>query len=427
MFKIYNKYVVLTVLLLSIISVAPYIQLNTGLPVNNTFFWWIAQVLILFIFFKAKNTFCNKYERNNLLFISIYLSWNFISCLRGIFIAQNYWDWKNLIFNSFGLLLPISTYMVTNPRFLQLILFNYIKYILPLFTLLLFFIDKDAYGFYLVPISFLIIFLPVIKRPWQWIIIVISIFVILSDLGARSTVIKFLLPYFLLILYYFKHFIPKKFFEIIRIFLFVVPFVFFVLAITHVFNLFNMDEYIKGDYVTKTYSADGEEDDLKSDTRTFLYVEVLQTAEKYNDWLIGRSPARGNESDSFGETDPSNRNERIGNEVAILNIFTWTGILGILCYFLIFYHSSYLAINESNNIFSKLMGLSVAFRWIYAWVEDVNIFNLTTFFLWILIGFCYSKSFRLMTNAEIKYWVLGIFDNYSQHKSISDALKVKSI
>jgi hypothetical protein len=151
--------------------------------------------------------------------------------------------------------------------------------------------------------------------------------------------------------------------------------------------------------------------DLKADTRSFIYDEVLSSAKKYNSWLIGRSPARGYDSDSFGEEDMTGRWERPGCEVAILNIFTWTGIVGVILYLMVFYRASYLAINHSNNTFSKILGLFIAFRWLYAWVEDINYFTLTTVFLWFLIGLCYSKSFRIMTNKEVEYWVQGIFYN----------------
>lgn len=102
--------------------------------------------------------------------------------------------------------------------------------------------------------------------------------------------------------------------------------------------------------------------------------------------------------------------DKPGNEVAILNIFTWTGIVGVIFYFLIFSKASYLAINYSNNIFSKILGLFIGFCWCYAWVEDINYFTLTTFFLWIMIGLCFSKDFRKMNNSQVAYWANNIFE-----------------
>ncbi|MFA6795028.1 MAG: hypothetical protein WCR50_06005, partial [Proteiniphilum sp.] len=79
-------------------------------------------------------------------------------------------------------------------------------------------------------------------------------------------------------------------------------------------------------------------------------------------------------------------------------------------YFLIFYRASYLAVNRSNNIYVKMLGVFIAFRWLYSWVEDVNNFSINYFMLMIIFGMCFSHSFRKMTNNEIIIWARGIFD-----------------
>jgi hypothetical protein len=147
-----------------------------------------------------------------------------------------------------------------------------------------------------------------------------------------------------------------------------------------------------------------------ADTRTFLYYEVLSSSIKLNSWLFGRSPARGNISDSFGESDMNKRNERLANEVSILNYFTWLGLIGVILIFIIFYRASYLAVNYSNNIYIKIVGIFIAFRWSYGWVEDINNFYIQYLYLWLFIGFCFSRNFRQMSNIEIQNWVHDIFN-----------------
>src|SRR5690606_8010144 len=112
------------------------------------------------------------------------------------------------------------------------------------------------------------------------------------------------------------------------------------LALTGRFNIFNMEEYISGEYKTQTL-IDGklEETSLTADTRTLLYQETLTSAIKNNYVWHGRTPARGYESPSFGafalEQLKTGKLERFGSEVSILNIFTWTGIIGCILYFLV--------------------------------------------------------------------------------------------
>jgi hypothetical protein len=402
----------LSVSLVAISTIAGYIQLKTGIPVANTVVWWFINSLVLYNFFVVKNCFFDKTQTKKMSFVQLYLLWNCFSAVHGMLIAENYWDWKNLIAHAMAMLIPIVAYAATNHNLIQHLLRFYIKYTLPLFLVFAFMMTPAAYGFYLVPIAFLMLFFPALTLRWKLGLLVISLFVITADLGARSNVIKFSIPFLLSLVYYFRAFISKTLFESVRNLLFIVPILLFALAVTDTFNVFKMQDYIDTDYSTVDVNADGEkiDDNLKADTRTFLYVEVLATAVKYDSWLIGRSLARGYESIWFGDDDPTGRGERAGSEVAILNIFTWTGIIGVLLYLLVFYNASYLAINHSNNTFSKILGLFLAFRWLYSWVEDINNFTLTTVFLWILIGLCCSKSFRSMNNQEVKLWVRGVFD-----------------
>jgi hypothetical protein len=176
-----------------------------------------------------------------------------------------------------------------------------------------------------------------------------------------------------------------------------------------------MNEYIDGEYESSTITEDGSQakESLTTDSRTLLYVEVLQSAIKNNYLVFGRTPARGNDSVLFGDQAESETNskkyERHSNEVAVLNIFTWTGLIGLLLYYLIFFKASYLAVYSSNNIFIKILGIYVAFRWCFAWVEDFSKFDLTNIFLWIAVGMCFSEHFRRMDNFMFKNTVRNIF------------------
>ena len=402
-----------TMLLVSLDSISMHmVSPEMNMITMNTTFWWLVNFIVLFLFFTATKYFFQKENETIFWFIKAYLIWNIICTVRGTFVAETYWDWKGLISNSMALLLPIVAYTASNIQLLQALLRFYIKYSLPLFVIIPFFIAKDAYGFYLVPISFLILFLPLLTNYWKRIVIFLTLIILMADLGARSNVIKFVVPFILLLIYYVKVFRELALLEIARKILFVIPFLFLFLAVSGVFNVFKMEDYTSGKLVEVKRDETGAivEDNLKADTRTFLYVDVLNTAIKHNSWWFGRTPARGNESDSFGEVDMSGRNERLRNEVGILNVFTWTGITGVLLYFLIFYRASYLAINKSNNMFSKILGVFIAFRWVYAWVEDLNNFTLNYMLLWLMIGLCFSKSFRRLSNKQVKLWVRGIFD-----------------
>lgn len=414
--QIISQAIPVTILVLTVYSVLSFAKRWRSITsvLNNTTIVWVLSIIILAVFFLARYSFFDRKNEQNLRIVWIYLLWNIVCIVRGMLVAEIYWDWKGLISNAMALLLPIVAYSATNKKVVQYMLSYYVRYVLPLFLIFALILRADAYGFYLIPMSFLLLFLPALTLRQKILVITVTLVVITADLGARSNVIKFGVPLLILGFYYLRSMITVKVMEAVRLSLFVIPVVLFLLGVSEIFNVFKMDDYVKGDYTTVGTDEFGNrvEINVTTDTRTFIYSEVLQSAINNNYWLLGRTPARGNDSEIFGERayELTRRSERLANEIGLANVFTWTGIAGVILYTLIFFRASYLAVNRSANIYAKMLGIYIAFRWLYAWVEDVNNFSLNYFMLWVMIGLCFSYTFREMTNKEVAVWVRGIFD-----------------
>lgn len=397
-------------------------------PIGNELFWWVVQITFIIILLKLKKSYTSPLVAKNLLFVKLYLYWNVISIVRGGFIAENYWEWKNLLIISFFLLLPLLVYIVNNSQSIQIIVKTWFRYAIFMYIFFIPFIWGDGVGKFLIPFSFLLLFFPILTFKWKIIVLFVTIYAITFDITARSNLIKFIIPLAIGLLFYFRNGLSVKILNLTRLLLLFIPFVLFYLAISNVFNIFKIGDYI-GEYNTKSESrAEGSgEESLTADSRTPLYVEVISSSLRNNYVFFGRTPARGNDSEYFGEFNKlelnTGKQERFANEVSILNIFTWLGVVGVLLYFLIFMKASYLAINQSSNIFIKLMGLNISFRWAYGWVEDFSRFDLSNIFLWIMIGMCFSTTFRKMTDREVKMWVRGIFE---KKKTVSRKLRYRS-
>ncbi|WP_282054681.1 hypothetical protein [Maribacter luteus] len=384
------------------------------MPINSTVVWWALLGGVLFFFVKEIKQFYNKDNDKNIRIVEFYLYWNIICIVRGFFVAADYWEWKFLIQFGMVLLIPLCVYIATNTYWVQRMVQQWMQYVLPAFLVIYLVLMNEAVGHYLVPVSFVLLFFPFLTKKWKIITVVCAVMVFAANLGARSNVIKFVIPMLLSLVYYFKILANTKVLKATRFLFMVLPFVLLYLAITNTFNVFKMNEYIEGDYKTEQEQDIGGPADLTADTRSPLYVEVIVSALKYDYVLLGRTPARGNESPSFGpgidKEMGTNKMERPSNEVSILNVFTWTGIVGVVLYFLVFFKATYLALYKSKSRIMKIVGVYVAFRWAYAWVEDFSMFNLNYFFLWVVIGMCLSNDFRAMTDREFKNWVRGIFD-----------------
>jgi hypothetical protein len=413
---IISRLIPITIFFLTIYTALPYIK--TGIPfvttLDNTMLRWGVSILILIVFLLTRYSFFDKRNEDNLIVVWIYLLWNAVCIIRGMFVAEIYWDWKALTGNTMALMLPIVIIAATNKSIVQSTLFFYMKYMFPLFLVFIVLLRTDAYGFYLIPITFLMLFFPILTNRYKILLIAATAVVLLADLGARSNVIKFGVPILIIMLYYLRNKLPSKIYNTMRLSFFIVPMVLFILGVSGIFNVFNMQDYIKGEIKTTGVDNFGEivEQDVRSDTRTFIYEEVLTSSINNNYWLLGRTPARGNDSYSFGvyAYDLTGRNERLSNEVGLANIFTWTGLVGVILYSLIFLRASYLAVNRSKNFYAKLLGVYIAFRWLFAWIEDISDFSLNYFMIMTILGLCFSYSFRNMTDIEVAVWVRGIFD-----------------
>ena len=56
---------------------------------------------------------------------------------------------------------------------------------------------------------------------------------------------------------------------------------------------------------------------------------------------------------------------RYASEVGALNTLLYSGIIGLLLYWIIFFYASYKAINDSDNILSRMLGLFIIWHIIF--------------------------------------------------------------
>ncbi|HAO05997.1 MAG TPA: hypothetical protein DCQ50_03200 [Chryseobacterium sp.] len=406
-----GKQLTIVILLITVSSILPV----TTLPLKNTFFWWGVNAMSIFIILKAlrlSKVFIGR-QSNNLLFVQLLLVWYLTCIIRGCFIADNYWEWKNLIETSFSMTLPLVAYLAINPMFVLFITQKWLRFALPLYFLFFPFLFYDGSGRYLVPVSIFLLLFPLVTKKWKIILVGLSLFIFLGDPDARSNLIKFSVPLLMSLGIYVGIYKLKSATVALYYTMICLPIVLFGLGVSGIFNIFKMDDYI-GYAQNATVIYKGQEIDMKADTRTFIYKEVIESSIKHNYYLWGRTPARGNDSDSFGWQNKEllglQTKERFANEVSIANVFTWTGLIGVFLYFLAFAKASYLAVFKSKNQYARLLGLYIAFRWCYAWVEDFTNFDLSYLYLWVVIGLGYSVQFREMNDKQIQLWIKGIFD-----------------
>ena len=382
-----------------------------SVQIGNEYTRWLVCFAIIVCILWNKSRYFLPANYKDYQIVGIYFAWMVIGVVRGCFVAENYYEWKQLIDGSMALSLPLCVYVFSIPYILQLTLRWWVKLALPAFGLFFLILSGDAYQYYLAPILLIGCFLPVIPKKWR--IVVLSLLVIMAfiDFSARSQVIKAIIVLLVSIGYLMtKYFTITYIIKFVHRLCYIIPIILLVIGIMGIFNPFeSLKEKNEGIYMQ-------EDEDLAEDTRTFLYEEVISSA-VYNQYVWqGRTPARGNDSEWFGAFNAdelqTGKYERFENEACHLNVFTWLGLIGIILYSLIYLRSSFLAVYKSNNTLMKLLGVFIAFRWAYGWVEDFNRLDIMNISLWMMIAMGFSETFRQMNNEQFKKWIVGVFKSY---------------
>ena len=97
------------VILLTYPSISQWVEFSIG----NTTIWWILQSLTLYAFFQFKKQYYQevKYPKA----IKYFLIWVVMSAAYGCFMADYYWDYKNLISNLMIYLIGVSFFYLSIP------------------------------------------------------------------------------------------------------------------------------------------------------------------------------------------------------------------------------------------------------------------------------------------------------------------------
>lgn len=402
------KYLAYFIALLSIISVEQWLEIT----VSTTFLTWTYEFVLLAAFavigvrgYKYSDY---RYPLTFVIFYGVVL----ISALYGIYMSEGYWDYKSLVHNFLAFSFPLSFVYFAQPLKLARSLGIWIIFAIISIWVFLPFMQSEAVGRYLVPAAFMLMFLPYNNR-WTNIVLLILFFnvFIFGSLGARSNILRFIVPLLLGIALFFKDYISLSLIKTATIIAFSLPLILLPLGLSGIFNIFDSMENFSSDGIEVSNSFDtGESENLASDTRTFIYVEEILSAIKNNYVIQGHSLARGYNSDFFAMEDleKSDRGERGACEVSILNVFNYMGIIGVIAYSMIFAGAILSVFKRSQNKIVYFVLLYVMYRWVWAWVEDLSYFDVNIMVLWMALAICYSDRFLRMNDMQFVAWVKSI-------------------
>lgn len=235
--------------------------------------------------------------------------------------------------------------------------------------------------------------------------ILISIIAVTYNLDRRSITLNFLVAFVIAIC---GNLFNNR---IVRLSIFVgsivLPMTLLFLGLTGRFNVFQFIENTHvGPNVTK-------ERQYTVDSRTSIYIDVFQELLVQDKIVVGLG-ARGKTHTSL----VNNANHdywkiysrgRSQTESGMLNFFQYGGFVGFLVYSFFLLSCAYFALFKSRNNFIRLIGVLVCYRYVYSFVEDPIMPNFYTFYLFLCLGLCLNRSFRMLSDRQICRYLNNVF------------------
>lgn len=336
-----------------------------------------------------------------------FMTWCFISFLHGALSVEGYWGWKALImFYLPSILVPLAIVLGLNFT----VSFNMLRFVLTrifllsfLFLPMTFNYDTELYARVVIAVSVFILFIPYLQWRWRILVLIVAYFSLAIDFSYRVNAMRILIPLGLLPLYYNRLIQSKPILNTIIALAFCIPLILLYLGVTDRFNIFR-DGFVTDSYVTVNEGGQTRDSNLSSDTRTFLYDEVFGSMLRRNSsFVIGEGGGANYESLWFEDmvVDIGFKG-RASSEVGFLNMILYSGIISVIMYAAVLFSAAYYSINRSNNTLCKTLGIFLASHWVLFFVEDIARLDMNNYFIWFVVGLCFSNQFRALSDKEIK-------------------------
>ena len=158
-----------------------------------------------------------------------------------------------------------------------------------------------------------------------------------------------------------------------------------------------------------------DEDDLSTDTRSFLYIELYQDLLENDRLLIGKGATGKYYSDYFSRAE-GDASMRINMEVGILGVVMKGGIIAAFLHLAVLFLAIFYAFFRSRNSFVVGAGFILFVHTLLLFLENVIRYSSYNFLIWFFVGICLSKQMRRLSNSDLK--------NLLRHKKFRRPAKV---
>ena len=405
-FKVYKFVPVLIVMLIFSPIIFTYGK-GKMVQIYNYIVYIILSVLVFGYYWKNRNNLSRQYKYITSLYV-LMIIYVVASCIKLFFVPSAIYPFQRMqVMCSF---LSVGTVFVLMHESILVRTFKlWWKYV-PIIVLPASVMMDKFWLIDMFQVSFLFLMLSnCINKSKKYVVFFMFLYMALYGISQRFDYLRVLLPFVVLLLIKFHFFLGRIMSKILYGCLMLIPIVLFLLALNGKFNVFDMDSYIEGSYI----SSSGE--NMKDDTRTMLYEEALNSAMDNNYLWYGRTPGYGYDSKFVANREGTFYAEsgvfpQRNSEVFVVNMFTWTGVIGLSAWFMFFIFWGLKVLNRARNRYIRALTIYVGFFWICDWISNYFVAPSSTYMLlFMVIAICSQRKYQLMSDLQIESYFKRIF------------------
>jgi hypothetical protein len=201
--------------------------------------------------------------------------------------------------------------------------------------------------------------------------------------------VRIILLFLILFSFLFFYRINKKVILITSLLSLSIPFIFFYQALH------------TGESPFEKYQPNRMDEKLTTDTRTFLYQEVLEDLDETNSFLLGKG-SNGSYYSAYFDQYGGDTEKRLSVEVGILAVLLKGGLIAVILNLALIFSAIFYALFKSNNDFIVLVGLMLILHVIIFFITNYLDYSLYNVVIWFFIGLCLSKKIRDYSDQDIR-------------------------
>lgn len=182
-----SNYFPILILLISLFSVGQW----SAIPIGNTFVDWAVAFLIILYILRFRRRYFHPSSPKDFRIVSLYFAWLAVCIVRGLFVPDKYWEWKQLVGGSLALALPVFVYIFTYPCAVSKVMNFGLRWGMLIFVLfLVWVVARGSFHFFLAPVFLLVCLFPLIPKWWKVVCVVVTLAMLTADLGNITLAIS---------------------------------------------------------------------------------------------------------------------------------------------------------------------------------------------------------------------------------------------